>query len=281
MKTKLLSIILILLISCSTSFAQFYGSSISTLKPIAPAELIVYYDMWFVSDSTQIDKVMHEDVMLVLGNNISQYMSNSSFRLDSTLMSMQSFEEAQAFLLDRTRMIYPKFKYQIYKNYPQGKIAYYESIGFNNNIMYNEDLSLFTWDIKNDTTTIHGYKAQKATTSFGGRDWVAWFTTEIPYNDGPYKFSGLPGLIIDIRDTKSHYIFELQYTEIPKRDFYLTLKDKEFRSISKDKYMTIKKNIKKSNLNLAKQQIKDQKTLDKIKRRKEVQSNNPIELSDK
>lgn len=42
-------------------------------------------------------------------------------------------------------------------------------------------------------------------TKMGGRDWVAWFTNDIPIQDGPYKFCGLPGLIIKIEDdTKTH-----------------------------------------------------------------------------
>lgn len=46
---------------------------------------------------------------------------------------------------------------------------------------------------------------QKATCNFAGRTWTAWFTTEIPIQDGPYKFHGLPGLIVKIEDqTKSH-----------------------------------------------------------------------------
>jgi GLPGLI family protein len=57
--------------------------------------------------------------------------------------------------------------------------------------------------------TINGYKSQKAKTSYGGRNYEAWFTTQIPIPDGPYKFCGLPGLIIKISDSKNHYVFEL------------------------------------------------------------------------
>ncbi len=49
------------------------------------------------------------------------------------------------------------------------------------------------------------YNAQKAITNFGGREWTAWFSTDLPFQDGPYKFYGLPGLIVKIEDkTGSH-----------------------------------------------------------------------------
>jgi GLPGLI family protein len=48
---------------------------------------------------------------------------------------------------------------------------------------------------------------KKATTEFAGRTYVAWYTTEISIADGPYKFHGLPGLILSIYDTNKHYQF--------------------------------------------------------------------------
>jgi hypothetical protein len=52
------------------------------------------------------------------------------------------------------------------------------------------------------------YPCQKATATFKGRNYEAWFTQSIPFSDGPYKFSGLPGLILEIRDTQGHYVFQ-------------------------------------------------------------------------
>jgi GLPGLI family protein len=61
------------------------------------------------------------------------------------------------------------------------------------------------WKIGTETQKIMNYTAQKATTTFGGRDWIAWFTTDLPFPDGPYKFHGLPGLIVKLEDsTGSH-----------------------------------------------------------------------------
>jgi len=72
------------------------------------------------------------------------------------------------------------------------------------------------WKILPETKNQKGYTLQKATTDFGGRKWTAWFSKDIPINQGPYKFQGLPGLIFQIEDNQKSYIFNL--TEIKKLD---------------------------------------------------------------
>lgn len=72
------------------------------------------------------------------------------------------------------------------------------------------------WEILPENKTQKGYTLQKATSEFGGRKWTAWFCKDIPINQGPYKFQGLPGLIFQIEDNQKHYIFNL--TEVIKLD---------------------------------------------------------------
>jgi GLPGLI family protein len=64
------------------------------------------------------------------------------------------------------------------------------------------------WEIKKDTATILSYSCQKAVTEFRGRTWEAWFTSEIPINNGPWKFGGLPGLIMKVSDSQQYFVFE-------------------------------------------------------------------------
>ena len=77
---------------------------------------------------------------------------------------------------------------------------------------YDEDRPM-EWKILPETAKIGEYKTQKAETNFAGRIWYAWFTTEIPFQDGPYKFSGLPGLIVKVEDSKGDYSFDLKETK--------------------------------------------------------------------
>lgn len=70
-----------------------------------------------------------------------------------------------------------------------------------------EKLPTFDWEIGNETKEILGYQVQKATTHFRGRDYEAWFAPEIGISNGPYKFHGLPGLILDIHSKDGKYEF--------------------------------------------------------------------------
>ncbi|SHJ25544.1 GLPGLI family protein [Cruoricaptor ignavus] len=73
------------------------------------------------------------------------------------------------------------------------------------------------WKIKNEFRNIGPFKVQKAECNFGKRNWIAWFTQEIPFPYGPYKFSGLPGMILEVNDERKDYIFTfVQNINIPK-----------------------------------------------------------------
>lgn len=79
------------------------------------------------------------------------------------------------------------------------------------------DMDMFTyethdemkWQLSQETKKVGEHSLQKATTRFGGRVWEAWFETEMPFIEGPYKFRGLPGLIFEISDTEGNFKFTL------------------------------------------------------------------------
>jgi GLPGLI family protein len=66
-----------------------------------------------------------------------------------------------------------------------------------------------SWVISDETKKVENYTLQKAFTRFGGRNWTAWFCKDIPFNEGPYKFRGLPGLIFELSDSKKNFIYNL------------------------------------------------------------------------
>ena len=76
------------------------------------------------------------------------------------------------------------------------------------NAYYTEPYPLQQWKMGAETQTILGHRCQKATCHWRGRDFVAWFAPDIPVKAGPWKFGGLPGLILKLQDTAGVYRFE-------------------------------------------------------------------------
>jgi GLPGLI family protein len=66
-----------------------------------------------------------------------------------------------------------------------------------------------TWKLEPDTKNVENYHLQKATTNFGGRNWTAWFCPDILFQEGPYKFRGLPGLIFELKDDGNNFVYSL------------------------------------------------------------------------
>ena len=73
---------------------------------------------------------------------------------------------------------------------------------------YSEPYPLMKWTLGKEIMEICGHKCQKATCHFRGRDFIAWFAPDIPIRKGPWKFGGLPGLIMKVYDKDNLYTFE-------------------------------------------------------------------------
>lgn len=83
------------------------------------------------------------------------------------------------------------------------------------------ELPAFKWKISKDIKQFGNYEVQRATTEFGGRVYTAWFTLQIPISDGPWKFHGLPGLILEVTDEEGAYGYtatEVSYPYVPTSD---------------------------------------------------------------
>ena len=221
MKKHIILIIILPFLFSSPVFSQLFP--VYPEKVIGHAEIVVTYEKTYQEDSLNPRK-RKELMTLLVGEQTSSFYSEAKAAFIRAVQHLSTVAEFQAFVNDpATAMRGGAFRYEIFKNHPEGKITTIDHFP-SDHYLYTEDLDVFTWEISGETDSILGYNAQKATTYFAGRDWIAWFTPEIPYNDGPYKFNGLPGLILKISDTRNHYLFEMISIEIPveKTPIYFT-----------------------------------------------------------
>jgi len=56
----------------------------------------------------------------------------------------------------------------------------------------------FDWIISSEHKEILCFPCIKATSTYQGKEVVAWFTPSIPIPDGPLEYQGLPGLILEL-----------------------------------------------------------------------------------
>lgn len=99
---------------------------------------------------------------------------------------------------------------------------------------YSEPYPLMKWTLGKETMVICGHKCQKAICHYRGRDFIAWFAPDIPVHKGPWKFGGLPGLILKVYDKNNLYTFEC--VRIEKGKFPITqYQEKYFPMSTRDK----------------------------------------------
>ena len=186
------------------------------------------YQVSMKTDSTAAPTV--ENAYLDVSGDRSVFYSEKSVQRDSLMrraMETRNFDRSQ---MQNYRS---QINYQIEKNHSEQKIIYKDRIARD---MYSyEEERPFSWKILPETTQIGEYKVQKAETEFAGRNWTAWFTQDVPVMDGPYKFSGLPGLIVKVEDTSGDYSFDLKQTKkmgelptIQQRGNIITVKRTDF-----------------------------------------------------
>ena len=94
----------------------------------------------------------------------------------------------------------------VYKNYPTGQMTITDRISLQD-YRYVDSLHTQTWTMGDSTREVLGYTCQQAMADFHGRRWTAWFATDIPISDGPWKLGGLPGLILEAYDEGKQHVF--------------------------------------------------------------------------
>ncbi|UZT98664.1 GLPGLI family protein [Chryseobacterium fluminis] len=168
-----------------------------------------YYDYRFIPDSNHKEDVKKEMMYLDIDEKGSIYYSRDRFIADSTSMAdiRRQIKSGSGSLNVTRNERAGQVSYKVTKEYPEFKTFLFTRVSMD---LYKvkEDQKP-EWKILAEKQKIGEYDTQKATTTYGGREWIAWFSTAIPFQDGPYKFYGLPGLIVKLEDTTGSHIMTL------------------------------------------------------------------------
>ncbi len=177
------------------------------------------------ADTTKKRTLVYNTILQTNGYD-SKFWDWHLFKKDSILFSPREKEltkyEKRKLLYKYYANVEDLFTPIIFKNYKNNKFKVTDYIDFIN-YSYTEKESNQQLELKEDTLTICGYKCNKAVIKYGGNEWRVWYTMEIPISDGPWKLSGLPGLILKAQDKGNIHTFEIISIRNSNNPIYISL----------------------------------------------------------
>lgn len=198
---KILTITLIAATISSFAFAQNADKALARVR----------YTFSHMRDTTQRDNFQTENMLLVIGKNASVYTSYDKINRDLEIKkSIEEQIKSQGGNLTSINVKRTSSK-------PVTQADYFYFVNENKfitkeriitNYLIEETAPKINWKISKDTASFSGVKCQKATANFKGRKWIAWFAPEMPFQSGPWKLNGLPGLIVEAHDEKNEVKFQ-------------------------------------------------------------------------
>ena len=241
------------------------------------------YDVVYKKDSTS-NITTKENYILDIGTKETKYYTYDFFVADSLITNNIPFPKEMK--LNTSDII-------VHKN-NNNEFSQYDLL--ENTVLQLQTNDTQKWNLSQEKKNVKNLSLQKAITTWGGRNWTAWFAEEIPFQEGPYKFHGLPGLIVEIYDDKKNYHFELVRSEKIKEEEnqFIEMSEKMGIPITWEKYKTAKIKYYESPVNFIKNSAENSEqlylndgTIVNSKNSKEIDEqlknsirkyNNPIEL---
>ena len=227
--------ITILIISLYDVSAQIRIESVGPPQPVKltqkeiydSAKVTVFYDYGCLEPNSNGPNVRkYSEVILLIGEKYIGSMDWRIFQTDS--INDDYYWNKRGSQVDLLNLFINDERYRSAYRYPvvvnlENKEATLLNNTHTTYYKYKQQLPKIEWKLEKEEKKIKGIRCLKATCRFGGRDWTAWYAPEYAMPYGPYLFNGLPGLIMQVVDTKKNFAFKFKGIEFwePGRCIYL------------------------------------------------------------
>lgn len=187
-------------------FAQYPPSpnSLDNAKSKDVSTQVLQYKLKFKLNYKQKD-YYEDDRIVQIGKQFVKDYSGIIFYFDS----LKTVNDNKG--LPSPSIPHPVFNYEIFNDFKLGvsKLKYLMDLN-GGTICYTAQLPKLNWTFVSDSTNVVlDYTCNLARTHFAGRDYNVWYAVDVPLPYGPYKFYGLPGLIMKVEESTGLYIWEI------------------------------------------------------------------------
>ena len=203
-----------------TCLSIFLSLSTYSQKP-DPVLARVRYTYTNKEDTLTNGKPRIENMLLFFGKNTSLYTSYDKIRHEIseeqkfwTMIENGGGKGKSVFVIDESNskwMTTTSYLFFVKEN----KFFTKEMFSLRSYLI-EENAPIIEWKTSKDTLSFSGLNCQKATATFEGKNWIAWYAPTVPFQGGPWKLNGLPGLIVEAHDTNKQVYFQFAGIENAK-----------------------------------------------------------------
>lgn len=118
----------------------------------------------------------------------------------------------------------------VYNDFTTTNMYFKDIVAFSK-IYVKEDKFEMKWNLSDDIKKFGKRECKKATTKFRGRNYTAWYSTEIKTNIGPWKFNNTPGLIFEIYDEEKILHIKLNSLNTKKKSNIISWNNEKISKI--------------------------------------------------
>ena len=195
------------------------------------------YKFSYRPDSNSLNLYREDVQILETGQKFSKFWSYYNMILDSVINSQynnQGNTGGSAPSVD-LRGIPSGSSKVFFRNNKTGVFTIRHELGLYT-YQFADSVKDLRWNITTDTATFLGYKCTKAYTTFRGRSYEAWFAPEISLPVGPHLFTGLPGLILELKEQKGYFEYKLVSLEFLKKKEQILFEAKKITIVTRKEY---------------------------------------------
>ncbi|QOW11445.1 GLPGLI family protein [Kaistella flava (ex Peng et al. 2021)] len=179
-------------------------------KQINITNVVCKYNVEFLKDTLNLESKTSEVMVLQIGDQVSLYKSQQKRATDSlrNLSLQNSFETAKtsgSLVVDFSKIPSVNLVHEVYKDHQEVQV--FDKI-LKDQFVYAA-YNKIDWKVGRAKKRIGDYECTEAKGIYNGRNYTAWFTSEIPIAEGPYTFKGLPGLILEVYDSEKYFFITL------------------------------------------------------------------------
>ncbi|QQV02195.1 MULTISPECIES: GLPGLI family protein [Chryseobacterium] len=219
------------------SIIVFFLFSVCVSCPAIAQSFVVQY-VYFKHIEKDSTRIVSQNTFLNIEEDYSTFFSETPYLVDSIMAADEKLGKKINFKALPNDFLGCYIK----KKLSSKELTYYSDEFDEHEFKYNEK-PVLRWNIGKESKEILGFQTLSATVKYAGRDYKAYFTSEIPIQDGPYKFFGLPGLILEIFDEKNdHHFLAVGISKEKKISINDRISKGKYIETTRDKFIEMRKN---------------------------------------